>query len=245
MMSALRSEFRKLITLRSTYVILGLGLLLVILMDGWVNGYKHLEGIDNGFLARIITSTIQGTSFLLGLLILLQITQEYRHNTIYHTLTLIRHRKTVVFAKAIVASLTMLAGAGVFILVGVACGVAGLAASGEAMGAQSIAWGDIVAKGAMYIWGAGMFALILGLLLRNQVSAIVMYLFGVNIAEQLLSLLLKSNAGYLPFRALEGVIVQPNMPGLFSPEKSMVIVLAWIVAGGAAAWFFFERRDAN
>jgi hypothetical protein len=113
------------------------------------------------------------------------------------------------------------------------------------MGAQSIAWGDIVAKGAMYIWGAGMFALILGLLLRNQVSAIVMYLFGVNIAEQLLSLLLKSNAGYLPFRALEGVIVQPNMPGLFSPEKSMVIVLAWIVAGGAAAWFFFERRDAN
>lgn len=245
MIPALRSEFRKLMTLRSTYVILGLGLLLVILMDGWVNGYKHLEGIDNGFLARIITSTIQGTSFLLGLLILLQITQEYRHNTIYHTLTLIRHRKTVVFAKAIVASLTMLAGAGVFILVGVACGVAGLAASGEAMGAQSIAWGDIVAKGAMYIWGAGMFALILGLLLRNQVSAIVMYLFGVNIAEQLLSLLLKSNAGYLPFRALEGVIVQPNIPGLFSSEKSMVIVLAWIVAGGAAAWFFFERRDAN
>ncbi len=245
MIPALRSEFRKLMTLRSTYVILGLGLLLVILMDGWVNGYKHLEGIGGGFLARIITSTIQGTSFLLGLIILLQITQEYRHNTIYHTLTLIRHRKTVVFAKAIVASLTMLAGAGVFILVGVACGVAGLAASGEAMGAQSIAWGDIVAKGAMYIWGAGMFALILGLLLRNQVSAIVMYLFGVNIAEQLLSLLLKSNAGYLPFRALEGVIVQPNMPGLFSPEKSMVIVLAWIVAGGAAAWFFFERRDAN
>jgi hypothetical protein len=214
-------------------------------MDGWVNGYKHLEGIGSGFLARIITSTIQGTSFLLGLIILLQITQEYRHNTIYHTLTLIRHRKTVVFAKAIVASLTMLAGAGVFILVGVACGVAGLAASGEALGAQSITWGDIVAKGAMYIWGAGMFALILGLLLRNQVSAIVMYLFGVNIAEQLLSLLLKSNAGYLPFRALEGVIVQPNMPGLFSPEKSMVIVLVWIVAGGAAAWFFFERRDAN
>lgn len=138
----------------------------------------------------------------------------------------------------------MLAGAGVFILVGVACGVAGLAASGETMGAQSIAWGDIVAKGAMYIWGAGMFALILGLLLRNQVSVIVMYLFGVNIAEQLLSLLLKSNAGYLPFRALEGVIVQPNIPGLFSSEKSMVIVLAWIVAG-AAAWFFFERRDAN
>ena len=245
MMSALRSEFRKLITLRSTYVILGLGLLLVILMDGWVNGYKHLEGVGSGFLARIITSTIQGTSFLLGLLILLQITQEYRHNTIYHTLTLIRRRKTVVFAKAIVASLTMLAGAGVFILVGVACGVAGLAASGEALGAQSITWGDIVAKGAMYIWGAGMFALILGLLLRNQVSAIVMYLFGVNIAEQLLSLLLKSNAGYLPFRALEGVIVQPNIPGLFSSEKSMVIVLAWIVAGGAAAWFFFERRDAN
>ena len=245
MMSALRSEVRKLMTLRSTFVILGLGLLLVLLMNGWVNGYKHMEGIGDGFLATVITSTIQGTSFLLGLIVLLQITQEYRHNTIYHTLTLARRRRTAVFAKAIVASLTMLAGACLFIAAGVASAVVGLAVSGEAMGAQSIAWGDIAAKGVMYVWGAGMFALILGLLLRNQVGAIVMYLFGFSIAEQLLSLLLKSNAGYLPFRALEGVMMQPEIPGLFSPEKSMVIVLAWIVAGGAAAWFFFERRDAN
>lgn len=245
MMSALRSEVRKLVTLRSTFVILGLGLLLVMLMNGWISGYKHAEGIGSGFLAGIITSTIQGTSFLLGLIVLLQITQEYRHNTIYHTLTLTSRRRTVVLAKAIVASLTMLAGACLFILVGLASGVAGLAASGEAMGAQSIAWGDIVAQGAVYVWGAGIFALILGLLLRNQVSAIVMYLFGFTIAEQLLSLLLKSNAGYLPFRALEGVMARSSMPDVFSPEKYMAIVLGWIVVGGAAAWFFFEKRDAN
>ena len=247
MISAIRSEIRKILTLRSTYVILGIGLLIVVLMNGWVNGYKHPGPINSNFLSGVITSTIEFTSFLLGIVVLLQVSHEYRYNTMYHTMTLARRRRTILLAKAVVASLAMFAGAALFVVVGIASGAVGVAASGDSMGAQSIAWSDMLTRGAVYVWGAGMYALIIAVLLRNQVGAIIVYLFGVDIAEQLLSLLLKSNAGYLPFRALETTMMEMNnqVQGFFSPEKSMVIVLAWIVAAGAAAWLLFEHRDAN
>ena len=95
------------------------------------------------------------------------------------------------------------------------------------------------------MWGAGMYALIIGFILRSQVGAIVVYLFGASIAEQLLGLLLKSNAGYLPFKALEGTLIQVPVMGVFSLEKPMVIVLGWVVLAGTAAWLLFRHRDAN
>jgi nucleoside permease NupC len=94
MIAALRSELRKIVTLRSTYVIFGFAVLLVLFMDGWVMGYKHTQ-LGATFVADVISSTLMGTGFLLGLIVLLQITQEYRHNTIYYTLTLVRRRTTV------------------------------------------------------------------------------------------------------------------------------------------------------
>ncbi|QQS18860.1 hypothetical protein IPL68_02260 [Candidatus Saccharibacteria bacterium] len=245
MLAALRSEIRKVLSLRSTYIIFGLGMLLVLLMNGWVSGYKHSGDTGNSFTAGLITSTLQGTSFLLGIIVLLQITQEYRHNTIYYTLTFARRRASVILAKVVCASLIMLGGSVLFVAVGVASGVIGVAASGDSLGAQSIPWGEILTRGGMYAWGAGMYALILGLLIRNQVGSIVVYLFGAAIAEQLLGLLLKLNAGYLPFMALEGVMMQAKTDGVFSPEKSMAIVLGWIIVAGMTAWLLFKRRDAN
>lgn len=246
MIAALRSELRKIVTLRSTYVIFGFAVLLVLFMDGWVMGYKHTQ-LGATFVADVISSTLMGTGFLLGLIVLLQITQEYRHNTIYYTLTLVRRRTTVFWAKVIVASLCMMVGALTISMLGVASAVAGVAASGDSLGAQSIVWSEILPRAGVYVWGVGMFALIVGFLVRNQVGAIVLYLFGINIAEQVLTLLLKSNAGYLPFRALQGVLGNGTGPGpeSFSPEKYMLIVLGWIVATGASAWVLFVRRDAN
>ncbi len=246
MIAAIRSELRKILTLRSTYIILAFAFIIVVLMNGWATGYKH-GPLDENFVSGIIRNTLQGMSFLLGIVVLLQVAHEYRYNTIYYTLTLTKRRTTVFLAKVIVATVAMLTGAIILIALGVVSGVIGVAASGAALGAQTIPWGDIVLKGSMYVWGVGMFALIITFLLRNQVGAIVMYLFGVNIAEQLLSLILKSNTGYLPFRALEGVIMQASVQSgyVFSPEKSMIIVTCWIAVAGFAAWILFLKRDAN
>ena len=244
MNAALRSEIRKVLSLRSTYVIIGLLALFTLIMNGWVMGYKH-DQLDNTFVTELIRATFQGTSFLLGLIVLLQITHEYRYSTIYYTMTLARSRTTIFFAKVLVATLIMLTGAALFTVLGVASGLAGVAVSGDSVGAQSIAWSNLLTHGGVYAWGAVMYALIIGFIFRNQVGAIVVYLFGANIAEQLLWLLLKSNAGYLPFRALEGTLMQGQMEGTFNPEKSMAIVLGWIVLAGTTAWFLFRYRDAN
>ncbi|QQS20127.1 ABC transporter permease [Candidatus Saccharibacteria bacterium] len=244
MIAAIRSEIRKLLSLRSTYIIFGLSLLFVMLMDGVVTGYNHVH-LDDTFVNWLITSTLQGTSFILGLIVLLQVTHEYRYNTIAYTLTLARRRTSVFLAKALVSSLAVLIGAVLFVATGVASGLIGLAASGASLPEQSILWGDILPKGSVYVWGAGMYALIIGFLLRNQVGAIVMYLFGTAIVEQLLSLLLKDSSGYLPFRALENSLLTGDIATTFTPEKSMAIVFGWIVAAGATAWLLFMRRDAN
>ncbi len=246
MIQTIRSEIRKILTLRSTYVILGLNVLLVLIMDGWATGYKHAQ-LDARFVSGVVTSTLQGTSFMLGLIVLLQITQEYRHNTIYYTLTLARRRTTVFLAKAIVASVFMLLGAAMLAAVGVLSAIVGVAASGASLGAQSVPWAETLLRGSVYVWAAGMFALSIGFVMRNQVGVIVTYLFGISLAEQLLSLLLKTNSGYLPFRALEGVIAAGgSLPStVFGHEKSMVIVLAWLGTAGGTAWLLFVRRDAN
>ena len=244
MNAALRSEIRKVLSLRSTYVIVGLLVLIALIMDGWVAGYKH-GPLDSTFVAELIRATFQGTSALLGLIVLLQITHEYRYNTIYYTMTLARSRTTIFFAKVLVATLIMFTGAALFMALGVASGLAGVAVSGDSLGTQSIAWSNLLTHGGMYVWGAGIYALIIGFILRSQVGAIVVYLFGASIAEQLLGLLLKSNAGYLPFKALEGTLMQVPVMGVFNPEKSMVIVLGWVVLAGTAAWLLFRHRDAN
>ena len=244
MNAALRSEIRKVLSLRSTYVIVGLLVLIALIMDGWVAGYKH-GPLDSTFVAELIRATFQGTSALLGLIVLLQITHEYRYNTIYYTMTLARSRTTIFFAKVLVATLIMFTGAALFMALGVASGLAGVAASGDSLGAQSIAWSNLLTHGGVYVWGSGMYALIIGFILRSQVGVVVVYLFGANIAEQLLGLLLKSNAGYLPFKALEGTLIQVPVMGVFSLEKPMVIVLGWVVLAGTAAWLLFRHRDAN
>jgi ABC-type transport system involved in multi-copper enzyme maturation permease subunit len=223
MIAAMKSEIRKLLSLRSTYVIFGMAMLLTLVMNGWVMGYKHGQ-VGSTLLTGVISSTFQGTSFLLGLIVLLQVTQEYRYNTIYYTMTLSRSRTAIFLSKILVATLVMFVGAAILMAAGVASCMVGVAISGDSIGVQNIAWSSLLPHGAVYVWGAGMYALLIGFILRNQVGTIVLYIFGINVAEQLLSLLLKSNAGYLPFRALDGALTQIGTLGTFSPEKSMAIV---------------------
>ena len=244
MIAEIRSEMRKTLTVRSTYIILGLGVALVALTNGWITGYKsQLQGGD--FIAGLITTSVQVSGFLLGLIVLLQVTHEYRHNTIYHTLTLGKNRTAVMLAKTIVATLAVLVGTALIAATGVSSGIIGRIISGQDIGPQVIPWIDTFARVSVYSWGAGMYALFIGLLVRHQAGALVLYLFGISIIEQFLTLILAKNAGYLPFRALESILLEGEITGVFSYEKSMVVVVGWVIAFGLGAWALFVRRDAN
>jgi hypothetical protein len=89
--------------------------------------------------------------------------------------------------------------------------------------------------------------LLLGVVLRNIIGAIAFVFIVPGTVESLLALLLKDNAMYLPFTALErfvgsGVLPQGAELGI---AKATAITLAYFAAGWALTAYFFVRRDSN
>jgi ABC-2 type transport system permease protein len=252
MIDAIRSELRKLLTVRSTYIILGLMLLLIIFFA------FYGEGIQGGQqLARnrhmLANESLQAISVigLLGAIVgILLMTHEYRYNMITYSLTASRSRSRVLFAKIIVITLfaivlSILAG----ILAPVLTYLGGHVVKGVVMAPQEIPILSILLRVLFVGWGYAMFALLIAALVRSQVGAITAFLFMPVTIEPLLGLLLKHNAIYLPYSALQQVLspeaaMAAGSHALSSPMAALV-ALIYIVVGWAVAFVLFIRRDAN
>src|ERR1700733_14101281 len=100
MIPALKAEFRKLWTVRSTYLILAFVLVIAIFFGFYVSGWKIDKGAlhDPGTLALDVTSAISAVSVFASLIGVLLVTHEYRFNTIMYTLTASNSRSKVLLA---------------------------------------------------------------------------------------------------------------------------------------------------
>lgn len=251
MIDALKSEFRKLITIRSTYIIAGLVLLFVIFMCFYIVGIRSSGGIaeNPGYLAEQTVQAVSAMGLLLALVGLLIWTHEYRHNLITYTLTSSRSRTQVLLAKIIVVSGFAIAMSLVVAIVAPlmayfgAVGVKGVDPIAQQFDTWSLFWRTVVAG-----WGYSMIALIFAALIRNQVGAIAAFLFVPVTIEPLLGLLLKHNIIYLPYNTIAQVILGADamsIPNALSYTKAALVLLIYIVVGWAIAWLLFIRRDAN
>ena len=272
MLAALKAEFRKLLSVRSTYI-LSLGfLLLSAFVDFYVHGYKDSQSMShilNGsspldyaqaslFVAGSITQIASIASVAAAFIALLLLAHEYRYNTIIYTLSYANRRSKVLLAK-IVAVLTY-----VFVYSVVATAIslaliwAGAAAAGHALPHQDINRLVFFAKCVFYSEAFALSGLLFIALIRNQVGAIAALLVLPNTIEGLLSLLLKQHSVYMPFMALSQVIVPPVVRighaaahpdagnlGSLSPVKGAGVFLIYLVIGWIVAWWLFVRRDAN
>src|SRR5258706_14974622 len=103
MMGTLKSEVRKILSLRSTYVILGfevaMNLLFAFYVTGWRLDAQSLA--SSSFLASQVNSSINALGLFGALVAMLLVTHEYRYNTIVYTLTANRSRSQVWLAKFI------------------------------------------------------------------------------------------------------------------------------------------------
>lgn len=248
-MAALKAEFKKLLTVRSTYFISGLVILFVIFIAFYVTGWRLAPSDlhSSTQLASDVTGALNLMVFGAVIAILL-VTHEYRYNTIIYTLTNSNSRSKVLFAKLVVASSYALALAMVIGVLSPVMTYLGVHAAGHSLVPQTLDYGNLVWRGLFYGWGYGMAGLLLALLLRNQVAAIVALFVIPGPVEQLLSLLLKHNTVYLPFTALNQVISmgdgEPRI-GRISPSRGALIFLVYIVVGWIAAWYLFLHRDAT
>jgi len=247
MMASLRSELRKLLTVRSTYVILGVTFLLVFFFAFYAEGIRaSASSVANHDLLMQGSEQAVISVGLLGALVgVLLVTHEYRYNTIMYTLTTSNSR-----TKALLAKLLMVTGFSIVfsLIVGAlapALTLAGLHVKGIVLIGQHFSVASVLWKVIFVGWGYAMFAFIFAMIVRIQVGAVSTLFLVPAMVEPLVGLILKKDAVYLPFNALQSV-VQAN-PDLLpiSSARAVGIVLVYLAIGLLVSWQLFLRRDAN
>lgn len=247
MMPAIRAEFKKLLSVRSTYLITIFSILFLLFIAFYVEGWrlKPAELHQTGQLASDVYGGL--TLSLLGAVVaILSMTHEYRYNTIMYTLTATNSRSKVLLSKIIVISCYAIF---FTILLGVLSPVAtylGVHAHGHELVPQVLHYKDLIWRSLFYGWAYGMLGLVLATLIRIQVGTIVALFAIPAFIEPLLSQLLNKNAVYLPYSALTQ-LVGDDAPGggSLAPGKAALVFCSYLVVAWAVAWYLFLRRDAN
>jgi len=264
MKPTLKAEFKKILTVRSTYVISLLFLLLTCFLAFYIQGFKNageiqaMNPVAKLFVAGTITQIANTISVAGGLIALLLLAHEYRYNTIVYTLTASKSRSKVLASKII----AILAYVFVFSVIGSALALglvwAGVAASGHVLPHQDINYLTFLAKSVFMAEAYAMAGLVFITLIRNQIGAIAALFILPNTVEGLLSLLLKKNSVYMPFTGLQQVVQPPVVNGIAAAHKARdiatgyisaprgaLVFLVYLVVAWLVAWYLFLRRDAN
>lgn len=247
MFAALKSEFRKLITVRSTYVIVGIATLLVVFFAFYTEGIRVTPAAlaNPHLLANEAKQAVLSVGLLGALVGVLLVTHEYRYNTIMYTLTASNSRTKSLLAKLLVVS-------GFAITFSLFMGVlspvltlVGVHVKGLVLIPQNIPFGSLFWQVLFVGWGYAMLAFIFAVIVRIQVGAVSTMFLVPAMAEPLIGLLLKQNAIYLPYNALQGVVQANESLGHISPIHAVGVVMVYLVAGWFISWQLFLRRDAS
>lgn len=247
MIPALKSEFRKLFSVRSTYIILGIALVLELIfafyVTGWRLGPEQLANVN--FLSSQVTSAINILSLLAALISVLLVTHEYRYNTINYALTSSNSRSRVFFAKFLAMSGFVIVFTVIFAALSPLLSLLAVHIRDLPMGHQVFSTSSLLWRVVLAGWGFAVFAFIMASLIRIQVGAIVALFFVPSTVESLLGLLLKKNQVYLPFSALNMLLDVESNGAHISYARAAVVSGAYMLVGLVIAWLVFLRRDAS
>lgn len=269
MLPAIKAEFRKLLTVRSTYILLFGFLLLGCFFSFYVHGFKDAgdpafsgnSALDHAraslFVAGSITQMANIISVACALIALLVLAHEYRYNTIVYTLTASNSRSKVFGAKILAVMILVLVYAVLATTILLPLVWAGASAGGHTLPHQTIDYLTYFAKIIFFCESFTLAGLLFITLIRNQVGAIAALLILPNTVEGLLSLLLKNNSVYLPFTALQQVVQPPVLNGIkvgaardastgyLSAPRGALVFLVYIIIGYIIGWYLFLKRDAT
>jgi len=250
MFASLKSEFRKLFSLRSTYIVFGFVLLAIAFFAFYVEGLKPSAVVlqqQPHWLNQEIIDAVTPTAVFLSLASLLLITHEYRYNTIAYTLTSSNSRLRTLLAKILAISIYALAATLVVATLAPLAALLGAHVGHHAIVPQFMYYRETIPKVLFYGWGMAMAALLLGALIRNQVGAIVTFFVVPGPVEALMGLLLKQNAKFLPFTALNQVLSRPETQGtnFLGIGRAAMVFGTYLAVGWIIAAILFLKRDAS
>jgi ABC-2 type transport system permease protein len=241
MLHSLRAEFRKLCTIRSTYILFALAVSLMAAIALYYATYK----------SRVVPLTeVLHSSISLGVLfccftVALLMAHEYRYNTIVHTLTTNARRGRVLLAKILTAivfgaaySITLMTvTAGSYMLFRVLRGT-DLPPLGDS-------FLPVAGMLLLYYIGYALVGLIIATLVRSIVATIGIVFSMSFIVEPLLGLMILRESGkYLPFASLDAMVSSAHSFSLTS-GNALAMSGVYIGIGLFISWALFRLRDAN
>lgn len=248
-----RAEFRKLRTVRSTWAITLVGLLLVALPTATLafGGFSDFTGSAEqtaGLLGGL------GSATAIPLIVsLLAITTEFRHGTIGRTLQLTPSRTQVMVAKLLAAGGYALLFAVVGAVVALVVGFAGAANAGVSL--------TFTGEFATTLWQAvaalvltALLGVAFGALVRSQALALTIALIYIFVLENLVVALRPEIGRWLPFQALNNLFlsaeaIEAGAAGGFSmaeplaPAVAFAVFVAWVAAFSGLAIASMRYRD--
>ena len=254
---ALRSEWIKLRSLRSTWITSAIAMAITVLFGA---GIAIAESRSSEYSAQAADAIVQGTSFgqiAIAVLAALIITGEFSSGQIRSTLAATPHRSRVFAAKAVIMALFsfLLGSLSVFLA---------WAFSAPFMGDHAASLTD--GEYAGYIWGAGLgfvaialLSMALGFIFRSTagaISLVVVLLFVVTIPLSVMATQWDWAGKLMAFMPLQAVvaITDPFSRGtswgsleagsFLQHWQGVVVACAWFVIPMAIAYVVFSRRDA-
>lgn len=265
MIATLKAEFKKLFSIRSTYLFVLLALVIVGIYSFYGEGFKdsgnliqtlHTKPTANAnlFLAGTIQIMANFISLFGGIIALLLITHEYRYNTITYTFTASNSRSKVLASKILAVFGFVFTYSILLSIYGLGMIFLGLHFAHHTLPHQDVSYFTYIGRILFHSEGYALAALLFGVLIRNQVGSFAALLIGPGPVEGLLSLILRHDSVYLPFMALDQVIQAPSVTapnvneaptGYLSASKGALVFLAYLVAGWIVGWYLFLRRDAT
>ncbi|MBO0775300.1 MAG: ABC transporter permease subunit [Actinobacteria bacterium] len=246
MSSLIRSEFRKLTTIRGPWLLLAAGPLLVVAgVSGLVmsGGDVHDPALQDKALAHV------GLAALFTLLFgLLAVAGEYRHGTIIDTFLSSPVRGRVIAAKLAVYSLVGAAAGLVTSLAAIAATAAWWAASGGSLQLSGTSTWLTLGGGMGVNVGFAAIGVSLGALIRNLAAAVAAALAWIALIEGVAGQLLGSAlARWLPLHASQA-LGRTDLPAgarLLPQWGGGLVLLAYAVVLAGAAALATLKRDVT
>jgi hypothetical protein len=251
----LTGEWVKLRSLRSTWITLGVALLLMVLL-GWLFTAHATsgDGGDGRGPAALAHSDPAGLSLAgyrlaqlaVGVVGVLLVTGEYTSGTVRSTFAAVPRRWPVVAAKATVFSALVFVVSAVTAVITFLVGQAALGDLGVGLGTAGVP--RVLLGTALYLTGIGLLGMALGWLLRSTAGA-VSTLFGVIFLLPGLAQLLPSSWGpdvvrWLPGEAGSQVLQMTTQSGSFAPWTGFTVLVGYLAVAFGAAVVLLHRRDA-
>ncbi len=241
-MRILRSEWLKLISVPTTWLILGSMLLLEGLAAGLLSGLADIKDLKSGDASTLLRGTGMATVLIFTLGALLA-TNEYRHGTANHTFIITPRRERVVLAKLAVGLVVGTVAGLMYVAVNAGFGLS-ILSSRDVNVDGDLAVNIYLGMGTGILLGC-LFGVALGVLLRNQILTIVVGLV-LFLLKGSVALFIGTTVGkYFPGEALIA-LQTPGADDTLMGQVSGGLVLATTCAALAAGGIFATRyREIN